>query len=81
MTYLEEYDLEFKPIHTIKGQGICRLAIEGRDTPKQDLSGWEQEIEMYNIDHTPQSTSTAPWYTYLRKFLEHGTFPSHLLNK
>jgi len=28
MTCLEEYDIEIKPIHMIKGHGICRLAAE-----------------------------------------------------
>jgi len=41
MTCLQEYDLEFKPIHTIKDHDLCKLAIKEGDVPKQDLLGWE----------------------------------------
>jgi len=81
MTYLQEYDTEFKPIHTIKGHGLCKLVTEASDAREQDLLGWEKEIEMYNIDHVPQSTSIAPCYVDLRQFLDHGTLLSHLSNK
>ena len=29
VTTLQEYDLEFKPATIIKGQGLCKLLIEG----------------------------------------------------
>ena len=32
MTCLQEYDLEFKPAHTVKGQGLCRMAVEAVDS-------------------------------------------------
>lgn len=45
MTRLQEYDIGIKPVHTIKGHGICRLA--------EELVGWEQEIDMYNVEWAP----------------------------
>lgn len=60
MTRLQEHDLQFKPILNIEGHGLRQLATEVRYTPEQDLSGWEQEIKMYNIEHAPQPTSTTP---------------------
>jgi len=53
-------------VHTIKGHGICKLATEARDAPEKDISVWEQEIKMYNIEYVPQSTSTTLWYEYLQ---------------
>lgn len=46
MIFLHEYDLWFKLVHTIKGDGLCQVVAEARDAPKKDLSDWEQEIEM-----------------------------------
>lgn len=80
MTRLQEYFMDFKLVHTIKGHGLCKL-LKQEMLLKKYLSGWEKEIEMYNIEHVPQSMSTMPWYEYLRKFLEHGTLPSYLSNK
>lgn len=51
MTGLQEYDLGFKPVHTIKGHSLCRLAAEVVNTKEEGvLLGWEQEIEMYNVE-------------------------------
>ena len=34
MTGLQEYDIEIKPVHTIKGHGLCKLAAEVVHTPE-----------------------------------------------
>lgn len=62
MTCHQEYYLDFKLVHTIKGPGLCNLAANARYALEQDLSRWEQEIKMYNIKHAPHSTSIVPWY-------------------
>jgi len=51
MRGFQEYDLEIKLVHMIKGHGLCRLATEAMHAPKneEELTGWEQEIEMYDI--------------------------------
>lgn len=52
MTKLQYYDLEIKPFRTIKGHGLFQLAAEAVNTKgeEEELTGWEQEIEMYNIE-------------------------------
>ena len=48
MMGLREYDLEVKPVHMIKGHGLCRLVAEvvhAKDS-EGELAGWEKEIEM-----------------------------------
>jgi len=54
MTSLQEYDLEFKPSHTVKGHGLCKLTAEAADHQNMEsdrlileTEGWEHEIEMY----------------------------------
>jgi len=54
MTSLQEYDLEFKPSHTVKGHKTCKLTAEASDhqntkpdQPTQETEGWEHEIKMY----------------------------------
>lgn len=51
MTKLQEYDLEIKPVHIIKGHGLSQLVVEAVNLKEEEeeLVGWEQEIEMYNI--------------------------------
>lgn len=43
MTGLQEYDLEIKPINTIKGHGMCRLAAKVVHGPEseEELADWE----------------------------------------
>jgi len=51
MTGMQEYDIEIKPVHTIKGHGLCRLATEAVHTleSEEELASWENEVEMYDI--------------------------------
>jgi len=44
MTSLQEYDIEFKAIHTIKDHGLWQLAVEAEISPEDDSPGWEKEI-------------------------------------
>lgn len=62
MNGLHEYDLKFKPVHTIKGHGLCQRAIEAVYTSKDDPSGSEQEINMYNMDRSPPTNIPTSWY-------------------
>lgn len=48
MTRLQEYDIDVKPVHTIKGHGISKLvekAVHAQEE-EEELAGWQQEIEM-----------------------------------
>lgn len=52
MSGLQEYYLDIKLVHTIKGHGLCQLVAEEVNTKEEEeeLTGWEQEIEMYNLE-------------------------------
>jgi len=39
MAGLQEYDLEFKLVHTVKGHGLCQLEVEAMNAIKDDPSG------------------------------------------
>lgn len=41
MTSLQEYDLEFKIVHTVKGHGFFQLAAEAINSPEEEYFGWE----------------------------------------
>jgi len=78
MTGLQEYDLEFKPVHIIKGHGLCRLTEEAMNEIEDDPTRWEEEIEMYNVERATPTFISDSWYENVPQYLEHGTFPSHL---
>jgi len=48
MTGLQEYDVNIKPFHTIKGHGLCKLVAEVQHAQEEEeeLVTWEQEIAM-----------------------------------
>ena len=46
VTYLQEYDLEFKPKSIVKGQGLCKLMAEGK-------KNWDNEAELHMMDVCP----------------------------
>eukprot|EP00253_Pinus_taeda_P028901 PITA_28901 len=77
---LQEYDLKIKPVHTIKGYGLYRLAAEvvHASESKEELVGWEQEIEMHDIRQATPTEDRTSWYEDVRQYLEHDTIPSHL---
>ena len=72
MACLQEYDLEFKPAHTIKGQGLCQIAAEAASSHGIEEECWEQEIGMYQSDHVPQQSSSS-WYSDISRYLAQGT--------
>lgn len=47
MTGLQEYDLDIKPVHNIKGHGFCNLAVEAVNTQEEeeDLIGWSKKLK------------------------------------
>ena len=64
MTGLQEYDLEINSVHTIKGHGISRLAVEAVHAPEseEELTDWKQEIEMYDIRRETPTEGGTYWY-------------------
>lgn len=77
-TSLQEYDLEFKPFHTINGHGLCWLSVEVVKAAEDDPSRWEQEIDIYNVNRATPTTISDTWYANMCQYLEHGTFTSHI---
>jgi len=43
---------------------------------EEELTRWEQEIEMYNVEWASPTTPMKYWYTNVHQYLEHGTMPS-----
>ena len=46
LTTLQEYDLEIKVAKLLKGQGLCKLAVEALDSKKKEEEGWDNEVYM-----------------------------------
>ena len=46
LTTLQEYDLEIKPTKLVKGQGLCKLAVEELDPQKEEEEGWDNEFDL-----------------------------------
>lgn len=56
ITCLQEYNMEFKFFHTIKGHGLCQLVAEEGDATKKDILGWEKEIECITLNKFPRKS-------------------------
>ena len=59
MTFLKEYDLEFKPTHIVKGYGLCKPVVEVTDQSNEELEGWDNEMEMYQTKFTSAHDSSS----------------------
>lgn len=79
MIGLQEYDLEIKPVHMVKGHGLSRLAAKALHAleGEEELSDWEQEVEMYDIGRETPTKHRTSWYADVHKFLKHDIIPSH----
>ena len=54
VTALQEYDLEFKPASRVRGQGLCKLMVEGYSNEEID---WENEAQLHMMDVCPLFTA------------------------
>jgi hypothetical protein len=69
MTYLQEYDLEFKPTNIVKGQVLCKLVTQGDDIEEQEEDGWQDESIMYT-QHVPYVPAIeGSYYNDLKYYL------------
>ena len=59
VTSLQEYDLEFKPASIVRGNGLCRLMVEGNNNEESD---WENEAELHMTEVCPLFTAPESWY-------------------
>ena len=78
MTALQEYDLEFKPVAIMRGQGLCKLMVEGQDGEESD---WDNEAEVHMIDTCPIFTAPESRYRDLIHYLQQGYLPEHWSSK
>ena len=67
-------DLQFKPASILKGQGLCKLMIEGQ---KNEENRWDNEVELHMVDVCPLFTSLVSWYRDLVHYLQQGYFLEH----
>jgi len=79
MTELQENDLDIKPVHTINGHGLWKLVGEEFNEKEEEevFIGWEQDIDMYNIEKPSPTSDIKSWYADVHQYLEHNTMPSH----
>jgi hypothetical protein len=58
MVVVQEFDLDIKPAKLVKGQGLCKLAIEAQDRINEDLA-WENELTLWCSEalYIPQGKS------------------------
>ena len=74
MTTLQEYDLEFKPATIVKGQGLCKLMVEGQNN---EYISWDNEVELHMVDVCPLFTAPDSWYRDLVHYLQEGYLSEH----
>ena len=70
--------IEFKPANIIKGQGFCKLIVEGHYDEDRD---WENEEELNMIDVCPILTTPESWYRDLVHYLQQGYLLEHWNSK
>jgi hypothetical protein len=77
MAVVQEFDLEIKPAKLVKGQGLCKLAVEAQDQVKKD-HGWEKEMELWGGEVTYISPEQDSWYKDLTYLIHQGACPKNL---
>ena len=78
VTALQEYDLEFKPVSIVKGQGLCKLMTENGNNEEH---AWEDEAELHLMDVCAFFTAPESWYRDLVHYLQAGLLPEHWNSK
>jgi len=77
MAVVQEFDLDIKPSKLVKGQGLCKLAIEAQDRAIE-YSGWENEIALWCGEVAYIFPGQGSRYKDLTYILHHGTCPENL---
>jgi hypothetical protein len=47
MEVIREFDLDIKPAKIVKGQGLCKLAVEAQVLINAENSGWENKLSLW----------------------------------
>jgi hypothetical protein len=77
MAVVQEFDLDIKPAKLVKGQGLCKLAVEAQDQVNEDPR-WENELALWCGEASYVSPGKESWYEKLTYLLHHGTCPENL---
>jgi hypothetical protein len=77
MVVVQEFDLDIKPTKLVKGQGLCKLAVESQDQVNEDPR-WENELALWCGEASYVSPGKESWYEKMTYLLHHGTFPENL---
>ena len=81
VTALQEYDLEIKPSKIVRGQGLCKLMVEGNDDEMRAVEEEKLELEegisqvAINVNFEQRQDS---WYADLKQLLITGAPPEGL---
>jgi len=86
MIVIQDFEFEIKPTKIVRGQGICRLAIESRDIAGSAESGWKNQLSLFynevlslfyhEVLYIPPNNES--WYLDLYYFIHHVTCSYHL---
>jgi hypothetical protein len=77
MVVVQEFDLDIKPAKPVKGQGLCKIAVEAQHQVNEDL-GWENEMALWCGEVEYIFPGQDSWYKDLTYLLHHGTCPENL---
>jgi hypothetical protein len=77
MVVVQEFYLDIKLDKLVKGQGLCKLAVEEQDQVNED-PGWENELKLWYSEASYVSPRKESWYGKLSYLLHHGIFPENL---
>jgi hypothetical protein len=77
MEVVQEFDLDIKPAKLVKGQGLCKLAVEAQDQENEDPR-WENELALWYSEASYVYLGKNFWYGKLSYLLHHGTFTKNL---
>ena len=57
MAFIQEFDLDIKPDKIVKGQGLCKLAVEAQYLINAEDSRWENELSLWYIESFTRNDS------------------------
>ena len=61
----------------VKGQGLCKVAVEALDPQKEEEEGWECEVDMLQREVLYIPASIDSWYNDIKYYFTHGSSASH----
>ena len=70
--------MEIKLAKLVKGQGLCKIAVEEQDPQMEQEEGWDNEFDMLQNEVLYILASTNSWYNGLKYYLTHGSSLNHL---